>query len=236
MKRMMRWFITTLATAMIVAAAVGIGSAFAQEPATTPDSEQVTPPADKGFGPHGPRGHGGLGVSHEHLADALGITVEELEAAIAEARAAALADAVADGRITQEQADMVAARAALAEYIDHHALLADVLGMSVAELEEAQAAGQRLDEIVEAQGLTMEEARAAVQAAHEAAVQQAVSDGVITQEQADQFLSGEGRRGPGFGGRGRGPDGPGGPRGPGFAPDFDRDSDTRPSTLPGSDT
>jgi hypothetical protein len=50
------------------------------------------------------------------LAEALGITTDELEAAYDEAEAAALAQAVEEGQLTQEQADLVAARRALQEY------------------------------------------------------------------------------------------------------------------------
>jgi hypothetical protein len=51
------------------------------------------------------------------LADALGITVEELQTAYNDAEAAALAQAVEDGQLTQEQADLVAARQAFREYM-----------------------------------------------------------------------------------------------------------------------
>ena len=58
----------------------------------------------------------------ELLADALGITVDELKAACEAAWEARLAQAVADGRITQEQADMILARRALADYLDRDAI------------------------------------------------------------------------------------------------------------------
>lgn len=51
------------------------------------------------------------------LADALGITVEELQAAYDDAQAAALAQAVEDGQLTQEQADLMAARQAFRAYV-----------------------------------------------------------------------------------------------------------------------
>jgi hypothetical protein len=51
------------------------------------------------------------------LADALGITVDELQTAYNDAEASALAQAVADGQLTQEQADLVAARQAFQEYV-----------------------------------------------------------------------------------------------------------------------
>jgi hypothetical protein len=61
-----------------------------------------------------------------------------------------------------------------------------------------------LSQILDEAGKTALEVREAMQAAHQAAIEAAISDGVITQEQADQLQSG------GFGGMGfKGPHGPG---------------------------
>ncbi|HEX8682053.1 MAG TPA: hypothetical protein VF707_07060 [Ardenticatenaceae bacterium] len=160
------------------------------------------------------------------LAAELSISVEELEAAEDEARASALDAAVAEGLLTQEQADLIEAREALREYVDREAILAEALGMSAEELEAAKAEGQSLSDIIEAQGLDVETVRAEMQAGYEAAVEQAVTDGVITREQADAILSGEGFGGPGFRFGGRGRHGFGGPRG---------DFDSAP-TMPESET
>ncbi len=313
MKRVSRWIITTISTALVVVAVIGMGAVFAQEPESTPtpvpqeqettpaaptdEPEDTTPdaPADEpkgqglrewrgGLGAKGDelaaalgitvdelqaaqqeafaasvqqavdqglltqdeaeqmlsgeRGHGfphgvrGADIDHDALlADALGISVETLEAAEEQARAASLAAAVAEGRITQEQADLMQAREALEGYVDHDSILAQALGMSVEELEAAEAAGQRPDEIAEAKGLDREALHTAMQGAVEAAVSQAVSDGVISQTQADQLLSGEGLGGHGFGGRhggrGFGRPGRGGPS---------DESQGTPSTVPSSDT
>lgn len=68
----------------------------------------------------GGRGFGLFGSdtidSEALLAEALGITTDELQAAYDDAEVAALAQAVEDGQLTQEQADLVAARRALQEY------------------------------------------------------------------------------------------------------------------------
>ena len=69
------------------------------------------------------------GDVEELLAAELGITVEALDAAKDEAKAAALAAAVADGTITQEQADLIEARQALKDAIDKQELTASVLGL-----------------------------------------------------------------------------------------------------------
>ncbi len=174
---------------------------------------------------------GERGQKGQALADALGISLEELEAAHEEARAAAIAQAVTDGLLTQEQADAILAGEGRSRGYGRHlggvdgkTYLADALGISVEELEAAmqQVQAERLAAMVEAGVITQEqadlmEARQAVesyvdrealqetmQAAYEDAVNQALEEGDITQEQADTLLSNAAN----FGGRGFG--------GPGF--------------------
>ena len=164
------------------------------------------------FGFAGRGGFHGFGQDIDRealLADALGISVTALQAAQEEAQAAGLADMVDNGYLTQEQADMVTARQALKDYIDREALLAEALGMSVADLQAALEDGTSLPALIEESGLTFAELAEAQQAAHEAAVQEAVADGVISQAQADQILSGS-FGGHGFGGGHGGFHGPGG--------------------------
>lgn len=168
------------------------------------------------------RGH--AGQESTLLAEALGISEAELDAARSEARAMALANAVAEGRITQEQADLKVAAEALHAYIDRDAILAGVLGITVEELADLKSGRGALREYFEGQGLDRESVRESMQAEVEAAVDQAVEDGVVSREQADQLLSGEGltgrcghhRHAPGL----RGEEFPGqrfrGPRGGGF--------------------
>ena len=84
-------------------------------------------------------------------------------------------------------------------------MLAQALGLSVEEIQAARDEGKPMAVLIWEQGLDRSEMRAAMQEAYKAAVQQAVTDGVITQEQADEFADG-----PGFGGpRGRGGSGGG---------------------------
>ncbi len=197
--------------------------------ATTPSDSDTDIPAlpfgrsgrPGGFGHSGSRSGG-----DEYLAEALGITVEELQAARETAYAAYLADAVAAGEITQAQADELLARQRLSSYIDHEALVAEALGLSVDELEAALAGGQSLSDLMTAQGLTAETLQTALQTAYEAAIARAVADGVITQAQADAYLSASANFGlfgghHGFGG-GRGGRGHGG----GFSRPDDTDPDT----------
>jgi protein-disulfide isomerase-like protein with CxxC motif len=124
------------------------------------------------------------------LAEALGIDVEELEAAQDAAHEAAIEQALADGTLTQEQVDMMRAREALRDYMDPKAILAEALGLTEAELDAAREDGKSLSDLLSEQGLTAVEVREAMEAAHEAAIQQAVEDGVITAEQAELFKNG----------------------------------------------
>ena len=118
------------------------------------------------------------------FADALGVTVEELEAAKEAVKEARLAEALANGDITQEDIDLMEARQALAETIDRTAIMADILGVSVEEIETAREE-RTMRDLVADSGLTNEEIAAATEAAYQDAIDQALADGVITQEQAD---------------------------------------------------
>jgi hypothetical protein len=135
------------------------------------------------------------------LADALGITVQELQDAHSEARAAMLRAAVEKGLITEDQVELMEARRNLMEHIDHEALLAEALGINVEDLQKAREGERPLSDLFDELGLEPEAVREAMQATYEKAVQEAVSAGVITQTQADQILEDDGGF-PMFGGRG----------------------------------
>lgn len=143
-------------------------------------------------------------VDHEQLlADELGVTVEELEAARESVQESALAHAIEEGRITQEEVDEMQARKALQEslkpYIDRDTLMAEALGMTLEDLQVALDAGTSMSDLLSEQGLDQATYRENMTAAHEAALAQAVEDGVITQEQADEMPSGpQGSRGRGM--------------------------------------
>ncbi len=178
-----------------------------------------------GFG----RGHGGFGrgigfgrfgsgIDYQSLlAGELGITVEELQAAHESARQAAIEQMIDEGILTEEQLELRAAAGALRDYLDRDALVAEALGISVASLEDARAEGKTLSDLLDEQGLDSATYRENLAAAHEAAIAQAVEDGVITQDQADQFQSGPGGKF-GFGRGGRDGFRGGGSFGPGAKP------------------
>ena len=152
--------------------------------------------------------NGARGASDDALAEALGITVEELQAARDKVAADRIAQAVEDGMLTRDQANTMLAMQVLKGYLDRDALLAEALGVSVEELQAARDEGTLRDLMG---AMTSTELQDNMQAAVEKAVQQAVSDNAITQEQADLVLDSlhnslgmHGAFGPqrGFGGRG----------------------------------
>lgn len=139
-------------------------------------AQTATPAATEQARPGAPDGD-----HAQFLADALGISVDELQAAQTKALDAALTQAVEKDLLTQTQADALRERMDNAGAkgfgrfgfglgrnerfmggdIDFEALLADVLGITADELQAAQ------------------------EQAQSAAIDQAVADGDITQEQAD---------------------------------------------------
>ncbi|MBK8985887.1 MAG: hypothetical protein IPM39_07360 [Chloroflexi bacterium] len=186
-----------------------------------------------GFG-FGGRGYGLGSADHAtYLAEALGISVEALNAAQEAARAAARQQALDEGLITQEQLDLITAAQTLKDATDQDAIMAEILGVTVEEFQAAREA-RTVQDLVDAAGLTQAELITAVQAAHQAALQQAIADGLITQEQADALSSGRGFGLDGLGG-GRGNGGHGGMRGFG-AGDCNPGSSTTPDTSAPANT
>lgn len=159
-------------------------------------------------------GGGSLGSNDQALADALGIDLEALQTAEETARLAMIDQAVADGLLTETQAEQWRlysggfGRGFSGAY-DRDEYLADALGITVEELEAAkvEAYEVQLAAAVAAGTLTQAEADlmlaakvaktyldtetidAQIQAAQEAAIAAALDDGAITQEQADALLA-----------------------------------------------
>lgn len=176
---------------------------------------------DRGFRGFGFGGCGRPGESETEetidydalLAEALGITEDELKAARQKARELMLQAAIANGDITQEQLDLMEVNQALRDYINPQALQVEALGITEDELKAYRDAGTSWEDILSAVGMTEDEYKEALKAAYEAVIAQAVSDGVITQEQADLYLANydsgmgmPGMGGPGGGRQGQPPD------------------------------
>ena len=168
-----------------------------------------------GFGPMdsfrgGPGGFFGGNIDRQALlADALGITVDELEAANEKADLAGVQQAFDDGWLGQNQADLMTAQIKLRNFVDHDALLADALGMTAEEAAAARADGKSMRTLLAEKGLDPADVATAMQTAVQAQLDKAVTDGIITQAQAD-LLKNQG----GMFGRDFGKGGPGGMAGP----------------------
>lgn len=237
-----------LGAVLALGLAFGIYSTYAQSDdstdSTTPDSGSSVPlPFLPGGGRVERGGSGeivrGLGTDSSALAEALGITADELQTAIEAAQSAALDQAVADGLLTQEQADAIRSNGFGRGHgfgiggADFDALLAEALGISTEDLQAAQQKvySDRLAQMVTDGVLTQEQAdlmqaykavegyvdyaaiQESVQGFYQAAIDKALADGVITQAQADQMSSNLSTLG-GFGPHGFGmPFGPGPERG-----------------------
>ena len=233
-----------------VIALAGVGFASAQ--GDTPPNPQNP----GGFGPRGGRFDGmddsplhdvmsaaiadALGLSieeleamHENgeslwaLAEGQGLTMEELQLKMTEARENAFQQAVDEGLISQEQAEQMLNRqkntrngelgrgqAPRAEGklgakgfggIDTSPLhevmsaaIADAFGLSIEELEVMHKNGESLWALAEGQGLTMEEFKSKMAEVRVNTFQQAVDEGLISQEQAEQMHNGQKNPGAGI--------------------------------------
>ena len=225
-----------VAGSVLVVALAGASLAFAQA-ATPSDGEG---PNGHGFGMRERIPGAGREAMTATIAEALGITEADLEAARAEgktpqelaeelgvdwaevqttlqaARAEVLAQAVADGNITQEQADNMLNREGWrsglgdghyfplgnsgegGRWVEMKATIAEALGITEADLEAARAEGKTPQELAEELGVDWAEVQTTLQAARAEVLAQAVADGNITQEQADNMLNRQGSR-PGAG-------------------------------------
>jgi len=157
-----------------VFAGLAFQKVWAADPTPQPGTQQ-----DSGQQNGGDRRGPGMtmddGVRGQALADALGISLTDLQAAVQKANQAALDKAVADGLITQAQADAIKTRGGglplkghmggwlMQNDFDYATLLAEALGITPEALQTAQ------------------------NTAFEAQLAQAVADGKLTQEQADMM-------------------------------------------------
>ncbi len=144
------------------------------------------------------------------IADALGVSMGELESAEAAADAAKLAERVEEGRLTEAEAADHVALDAFRDTIDKDVVLAQSLGISNAELAAARADNLAYSDLLDQLGLTRAEVNDAEEAVYAELVADAVADGTLTAEQAAQFEDGcnsGGRNG----GRGRNNDAPADP-------------------------
>jgi polyhydroxyalkanoate synthesis regulator phasin len=131
------------------------------------------------------------------LADKLGITVDALQSAQESAQSQVIDDAVAAGRITQDQADKLRnaqpgdfrrgfamkVKGAIGDVLQS---AADILGLSTEEVRAGLADGKSLNDLAAEQGVSNLEAQLVAKLT--ADIQAKVADGSITQDQADRLM------------------------------------------------
>jgi len=149
------------------------------------------------------------GKTLRDLAEEQGVDLADVQAAMEAARLEAIEQAIADGVITEEMAEQIIERMEqtppagwMEPYQDQmQEAIAEALGISVEELEAARDEGKSPAELARELDVNRDEFRQAMEDALEEILDQAVADGVLTPEQAEQIAQGRGR--------GRGPGGPG---------------------------
>ncbi len=133
----------------------------------------------------------------EALADQLGVSVDELQAAQEAARTQMIDDALASGRITDEQAErlrnaesgerrhgaVTRVRHAIGNVVES---AVEILGLTTDEVRQGFADGQSLNDMAVEQGVSDLEAQ--LVAALTADIEAKIADGSITQEQGDRLL------------------------------------------------
>ena len=128
------------------------------------------------------------------VAQALGVDEETLRAAQQQGTLAWIDYQVEQGLLDAAKADLLKARVLVRPYLDPVTLTAQALGLTEDDLQQACAEGKTLADLLEQQGMTRRDFVAALKEAAEQALQQAVDDGVITQEQADALKQAARRR------------------------------------------
>ncbi len=137
-------------------------------------------------------GDGPFGSFLSKVADKLGVTQDELKVAIEEARDETIDEAVAEGRLTEDQAERLREGGFPFNRRLHRAgghilgAAADVLGMEKNDLVVELREGNSLADVAAAQGIGVDGFKAQLLAEVQADIDAKVVDGTITQEQADR--------------------------------------------------
>ncbi len=216
--------ITAALLGVLVLAGGAAAYAYAQSDTPTPPTGQLPFGFGHGRGVGPGRGfdHGPEGVLRSYMTDALaealgvstdelqsqtpwqiaqeqGLSADELTALMEQARNAAIDAALADGVITQEQADLMRNRPVgpgpkgfgakgagpLQPYMEE--AVASAFGLTTDELQAMKAEGQTLWDYAAEQGLTVADFQSKMESARNAAIDAALADGAISQEQADRL-------------------------------------------------
>lgn len=143
----------------------------------------------------------------DRLAENLGVSRETLDQAIDETQLELIDQALADGKIDEEEAAELRERVQNGEPLfpffgrpGHHPrifhfavsfveLAADVLGIDESDLREQLHDGQSLADVAESQGMDLEQFKSDLLAAVKSKLDEKVADGDLTQERADEIYA-----------------------------------------------
>lgn len=214
MKSWLKFALVAIAFLALAGAAVGIVSAQTGGDATPTPSEETTatPAADEEEGEATPEDKETLRDRFlDELAERLGVSREQLDQALSDAALALVDQAVADGIITEEEAERIRERIEAGEFpffgfghrgFDGHGgfhglpfrcpgakidEIAEFLGVEPEVVRDGLQDGQSLGQIAEANGKSRDELRAFLLSQIEERLSQAVEDGDLTQERADEL-------------------------------------------------
>lgn len=143
------------------------------------------------------------------LATNLGLDQDKVKSALDATQKQMLDEAVQQGKLTQEQADKMAAGGfrfcapgygkhvfgapgpgglRLGRDLSFNEVAAGFLGLTTDQLKEGLDTGKKLEQIVAEHGKTMEQLKQAIMDKHKEQINQDLTSGKITQEQADKML------------------------------------------------
>jgi hypothetical protein len=164
-------FITGALVMVTAFGVLGYQSVYAQTTTPTPTVPNSQTPPNAGDRMGGPR----FGLSDQDLAAALGITTDQLQAAYKTANAEALKQAVSKGLITQAQADKASANDSNGRHFGLPGMLGGTNGIDYNAI------------LANALGITTDKLQAANQQAYNTSLDNAVKNGSMTQQQADEI-------------------------------------------------
>ncbi|MGB9663205.1 MAG: hypothetical protein ACPL5F_14540 [Moorellaceae bacterium] len=179
-------FIIAIVTAMVLMALIIPGMAMAQNQA--PDSGQQREELFQSF--------------VEKLADNLGIDADELLAAVKETALDMVNEAVDEGKLDADQAEKMKEAIEEGKFPPfgpmggspggpggkHLEDMAQILGMTTDELKTQMEKGKKLEDLAQEKGLTQEQLREKMMELRIQEIQQAVKDGKLSQDKADEMI------------------------------------------------
>lgn len=127
----------------------------------------------------------------ENLAEALGVTPEQLDEARWTAYLATLEDAVEEGVLSQQAADRMVAQALIRRTAGREEIIAAGLGITVADLQAAQEEGKTVPQLVDELGLDATTIGQNLAAFLEELILAAADEGLISDAQAARILDDE---------------------------------------------